>query len=302
MANTILMKAPAGVGQIITTGPLNSGSVYNVDANGYVLVDPRDQLELMRAGYALAPQQLNYRDNLAATTDPGVGNDNTQDYGPGSIWVNIANLRIWMCVSNSTGGAVWALDGVQPGVGVEPSSMITQFGAGAANFPEEGNINRQISSAGVSPGATGADNVIAVYALPANSFDQALRGITISAAGAFAANGNNKRIKIIFNPATAVVGSTVGSGGTTICDSGTVTTNGAGWQLQGTVFKYGSAGSNTQLGIHNQAQIGAAVASMLSPSLITAAENGAINIAVTGNATTATTDIVFNWLEVNAMN
>jgi hypothetical protein len=250
----------------------------------------------------LAAEQLNYRDNLAATADPVATSDNTQDYGPGSLWLNTSNMRVWMCVSNATGAAVWALDGVQPGVGIEPSSMITQFGSGSATFPEEGNVNRQISSSGVNPGATAADNVLAVYALPANSFDQALRGITVSAAGSFAANGNNKRVKIIFNPATAVVGSTVGSGGTTICDTGTVTTNGAGWQLQASVFKYGAAGSNTQIGIHNQAQIGAAVASMLSPSLITATESGAINIAVTGNATTAATDIAFNWLEVNAMN
>lgn len=302
MANTILMKAPPGVGEIVVTGPLNSGNVYTVDVNGYVLVDPRDQLELMRAGFFLAPQQMNYRDNLSATTDPGAANDNTQDYGPGSIWVNTANLRVWMCVANSTGAAVWALDGVQPGVGVEPSSMITQFGSGAATFPEEGNINRQISASGVNPGATGVDSVLAAYSLPANSFDQALRGITISAAGSFAATSNNKRVKIIFNPATAVVGSTIGSGGTTICDTGTVTTSGTGWQLQASVFKYGAAGSNTQIGIHNQAQIGAAVASMLAPSLITATESGAITLAVTGNATTATSDIVFNWLEVNAMN
>jgi hypothetical protein len=302
MANTILLKAPAGASQIITTGPLNSGNVYTVDSNGYVLVDPRDQLELMRAGFSLAPQQLNCRDNLSATSDPGVANDNTQDYGPGSIWVNTSNLRVWMCIANGTGAAAWALDGVQPGVGIEPSSMVTQFGSGSATFPEEGNINRQISSAGVTPGATGADNVLAVYALPSNSFDQALRGLTITAAGSFAANANNKRVKIIYNPATAAVGSTVGTGGTTICDTNTITTNGTGWQLQATVFKYGAAGSNTQIGIHNQAQIGAAVASMLAPSLIAATENNAINIAVTGNATTATADIVFNWLEVNAMN
>ena len=188
-----------------------------------------------------------------------------------------------------------------------PATARTLFGgaaAGATNgaFNEAGNLNVQISSAGVSPGATAADNVIAVATLPANVFNAANRGILISAAGSFAATANNKRVKIIVNPATAVVGSTVGTGGTTICDTGTVATNGAGWQLQGSVFKYGIAGSNTQIGIHNQAQIGAAVASMLAPSLITATESGAILVAITGNATTATTDIVFNWLEISAMN
>ena len=166
----------------------------------------------------------------------------------------------------------------------------------------EGNINRQISSAGISPGATGADNVLLVYSLPANAFDQSGRGIQITAAGKFGATANNKDVKIIFNPATAVVGSTVGAGGTTIADTGVVATNGTGWEVSAQVFKYGANGSNTQIGIHSQAQIGAAVASLLVPSLITAVENAAILIAVTGNATTATTDIVANWFEANWMN
>jgi hypothetical protein len=243
----------------------------------------------------------NNGNNTTATTDPGVSNDNTQGYFVGSIWVNTTNGRVWLAQAVGTGAAAWAL-AVVPGTGVEPASNLEQFGASAGTMLSEGNINRQVSSAGVQPGATGADNVLAAYSLSANSFDVANRGITISAAGSFGATGNNKRVKLIVNPATAVVGSTVGAGGTTICDTGTVATNGTGWQLQGSVFKYGSGGSNTQIGIHNQAQVGAAVASMLAPSLITATESGAILIAVTGNATTAASDIVFNWLEVNAMN
>jgi|SRR5215469_9008886 len=189
-------------------------------------------------------------------------------------------------------GAIFAL----------PSYASCYFGSGTAYMLEEGNINRQISSAGINPGATGADNVLAVYSLPANSLDISGRGICITSEGSFAATGNNKRIKIIFNPATAVVGSTVGASGTTVSDTGTVATNGAGWCLSANVFKYGAAGSNTQIGLHQQAQIGAAVASILVPSLITATESGAILIAVTGNATTAASDIVFNFLEVNALN
>jgi len=175
------------------------------------------------------------------------------------------------------------------------------FGASLAPMLSEGNINLQVSSAGVQPGVTGADNVLAVYSLPSNAFDVAGRGISITAAGSFGSTANNKRVKIIFNPATAVVGSTVGGGGSTICDTGTVTQNAGGWQLMASVFKYGAAGSNTQIGIHNQAIVSTAVAPV-APSLITAVESGAILVAVTGNATTAASDIVFNFLEVNAMN
>jgi hypothetical protein len=239
--------------------------------------------------------------NNVATTDPGVGNDNTQGYTVGSIWVNTANGRVWLAQSVATGAAAWAL-AVVPGTGVEPSNNLEQFGAGTGTMLSEGNIFRQISSAGVSPGATGADNVLAVFVIPANSFDVANRGITITAQGKFGATANSKDVKIIFNPSTAAVGSTVGAGGTTISDSGVVVTNGGGWSLQANVFKYGAAGSNTQIGLHQQAQVGAAVAAMLAPSLITAVESATILVAVTGNATTATSDLVFNFLEVNAMN
>lgn len=243
----------------------------------------------------------NNGNNTTATTDPGAGNDNTQGYFVGSLWVNTTSGRVWIAQAVATGAAAWAL-AVVPGTGVEPSSNLEQFGAGAATVLAEGNINRQISAAGINPGATGADNVLTFFSIPANSFDISGRGIGITAQGSFAATANTKQVKLIFNPATAVVGSTVGAGGTTVADSGAVATNNLGWSLQANVFKYGANGSNTQIGLHQQAQIGNAVANLLKPSLITATESGAILVAVTGNATTAASDIVFNFLEVNAMN
>jgi hypothetical protein len=243
----------------------------------------------------------NNGNNTTATTDPGAGNDNTQGYFVGSLWVNTTNGRVWIAQAVATGAAAWAL-AVVPGTGVEPSSNLEQFGAGTATVLAEGNINRQISAPGINPGATGADNVLAFFSIPANSFDISGRGIGITAQGSFAATANTKQVKLIFNPATAVVGSTVGAGGTTVADSGAIATNNLGWSLQANVFKYGANGSNTQIGLHQQAQIGNAVANLLKPSLITATESGAILVAVTGNATTTASDIVFNFLEVNAMN
>jgi hypothetical protein len=242
----------------------------------------------------------NNGNNTTAITDPGAGNDNTQGYFVGSLWVNTTNGRVWIAQAVGTGAAAWAL-AVVPGTGIEPSSNLEQFGACTATVLAEGNINRQISAAGIQPGATGVDNVLAVFSIPANSYDILGRGVGITAQGSFAATANNKRIKLIFNATTAVVGSTV-TGGTTVADTGTIATSGGGWSLQANIFKYGANGSNTQLGLHQQAQIGAATAALLAPSLITAVENGPILIAVTGNATTAASDILFNFLEINAMN
>src|SRR5260370_813899 len=48
---------------------------------------------------------------------------------------------------------------------------------------DDGNINIQISAAGISPGATGVDSVLAVFSIPAACFDMANRGINIMACG-----------------------------------------------------------------------------------------------------------------------
>ena len=144
---------------------------------------------------------------------------------------------------------------------------------------------------------------MAVFSVPANSLDGiSNRGLAITAVGSVANNTNAKRMKIYFNATTAVVGSTV-TGGTVIADTGSYTTTGAaGWQINAQVFKYGVAGSNTQLAMHESTQIGATVSSLVTPQALTATESGVILIAITGNATTATTDIVMNFAQINAMN
>lgn len=208
------------------------------------------------------------------------------------VWLS-ADRRTYIQYDPGTGLLNLSIEGVIVNLG--------KFGSGLAYMGQSGNINVQISSAGVSPGATGADNVLAAFVLPANCFDQAGRGLTITAQGKFVSGAGTKDIKIIFNPATAVVGSTVGGGGTTVADTGSFTTGTAtGWSLQANIFKYGAAGSNTQIGLHQQAQMGGAIGPMLPPSLITATESAAINIAITGNAGTTATDIVFQFLEINA--
>ena len=189
--------------------------------------------------------------------------------------------------------------------GFDPNTVQTQFGAGTATFLEEGNISRQVPgvTGGVNPGATGADNVIGVYSIPASSFDQAGRGVTMTAAGNFAATGNNKRCKLIINPATAVLGSTVGAGGITISDTGTVAQNGGAWVLMGSLFKRGANGSNTQVAIPGGVLLSASHAGATAACQeVTATESGAILLAVTGNATTAASDILLSFFEVNAMN
>jgi hypothetical protein len=187
------------------------------------------------------------------------------------------------------------------GKSVGPADSLTFFGkaGGGASFKAGGNISVMTSAAGISPGANGAANVLFAYTLPGNALDQPGRGISIYAAGSYAANGDAKTLQLVWNPATAVVGSTVGAGGTVIASTGSVVTNGGGWSLAAQIFRLGP---NLQIGIHQQAQSGGAVSALVAPSTAMAAVDTApILIALTGQTTTQT-DVLANFFQIGAMN
>ena len=62
------------------------------------------------------------------------------------------------------------------------ATLSEEFGNGVSTFGLSGNL-ASVASAGVNPGATGADNVLAVFSLPAGSLDQAGRVVEICATG-----------------------------------------------------------------------------------------------------------------------
>jgi len=64
--------------------------------------------------------------NLLATTDPGVGNDSTQGFVPGSMWVNVTDDRVFFCADASVGAAVWAQVGGGAGGLVDNSASETE--------------------------------------------------------------------------------------------------------------------------------------------------------------------------------
>jgi hypothetical protein len=53
------------------------------------------------------PANLAFTNNFAATTNPGVSNDTTQGYQPGSTWINSTAGSVWECISSAKGAAVW---------------------------------------------------------------------------------------------------------------------------------------------------------------------------------------------------
>jgi len=162
-----------------------------------------------------------------------------------------------------------------------------------------GNASVQVSAAGLGNAAATTDTVLFTYALPASAFDVAGRQATITAAGSFAANANNKRVKIWWGTTTQTVGAVV-AGGTLIADSGVVTTNAGGWAASVQVQKYGATGSNTQIATCALMAAGSTHLGTSAPVALTAAENAVINITLTGASSTtgAANDVLGQMLDI----
>ncbi len=180
------------------------------------------------------------------------------------------------------------------------------FGGGTGTIKESGNLSSQVGNPLSNPASITNDNVLAVYSLPASSLNASGVGIEVTASGNFAADSQAKRVKLIWNPTAAVVGSAVATNSTSFLlgDTGSTTNAGAlaGWVLQAEVYKYGVAGSNTQIGQFLDGSIAATNLGVGVASALTNNESGAILLAVTGNATTSVGDISLYNMNVEGFN
>lgn len=197
-----------------------------------------------------------------------------------------------------------AVDGIPFGGGALPATAAALGGFGGFNA----SFARQINfPTGVNPGATGADNVLAAFAVPTNAFDglsslTSQRGLMIEAVITIVANANAKTCKIIFNATTAVVGATV-TGGTTLATTGALGATVTVANLKAAVYKTGAAGSNTQVGWSPGVNTNIAQTIFVTaPAAIAAVETAPILIAITGNAGTIVTDIALNVVEITGLN
>src|ERR1700758_5373680 len=102
----VAMLAPPGVTAGTTVKPL-SGTTYTVDANLFISVASAvDAIALQAMGFS---QVATGRNNFTATGDPSTSDDNTADYGTGSLWINTtaSPKRAWICANAATSAAVW---------------------------------------------------------------------------------------------------------------------------------------------------------------------------------------------------
>lgn len=192
--------------------------------------------------------------------------------------------------SSEVASAIKALEVALAGAGLDQSAGFLAGASVNGNFGSEGNLSKQVSVAGVGNAADTTDDVLFTYTLPAGALDAAGRALTITAFGKFAANGNNKNVKIWF-------------GASVVALTGVVTTNAGGWQLQAEVTKAGVAGANTQVA-QGQNIVAATHGGVNVPVAPTEVESGPIVIKVTGASSTtgAANDILGQFFQVNFMN
>lgn len=220
-------------------------------------------------------------------------------------------------MANPTGNELLTVQGVQtngqPAATTEVftlnqvGSVPAIFGGGTAVMEQSGNVNVQSGTPLTNPSSITNDNVLAVYSLPAGSLSAAGKGLEITATGNFPLTDTQaKRVKLIWNPSSAVVGSAVGTNTTSFLlgDTGSTTNGGApaGWIIQSQVYKYGALGSNTQIGQETGVIVGAIHGGCGLASALTTNESLPISIAVTGNATSSVGDIALYNINIEAFN
>ncbi len=118
----MLMQAPPGTLPGVQITPF-SGNTYTVGTDLLVTVSSQqDSIALQSQGFFPI---VGGRNNLTATVDPAVGNDNTQDYLQLSVWLNTATSppRAWLCESSATGAAIW--------LQISTGGLIATAGSGA---------------------------------------------------------------------------------------------------------------------------------------------------------------------------
>lgn len=157
-------------------------------------------------------------------------------------------------------------------------------GSGTGTYSPQGDLNHQLSIAGVGNGADTTDDTLFSFSLPAASFDANGRGVVVETWGKFASNGNNKTVKVFF-------------GSSVVFSTGVVTNNNTGWFMRLVVRR---SGPNTQLA----SAFGFAGTTVIAPPIPVAGsetDTGAITIKVTGASPTigAANDVLANAFSVS---
>lgn len=170
------------------------------------------------------------------------------------------------------GSSYIALDGNNTFTGTDTFKLPPIINAGAvgtATFLPMGALDKQASAAGIGNGADLTDDTLFTYSLPANALDADNRTIIVDAFGSFAANGNNKTVKLWFGTSVAF-------------SSGVLTNNNVGWSARLILCR---TGASAQIG-SGFGMAGSTPFPVPLPLVGTEVTTGAITIKTTGASPT----------------
>jgi len=195
MTYSINMLAPAATPNMSFTA--RSGNAYTSDASGVIKTVIGQDIIDLSGDNCISLGQAGFKSTFSNTVAPGVSNDNTQDFGVGSHWLNTTTGIEYVCVSAATGAAVWQSLGTTPTgnpwqvgnfygipLGVTPVSLLT-ITATLYAYPIliPNTVTVKSLNLSVITGQTGGAAHIGLYADNGNGYPGAL----IQDSGALAA-------------------------------------------------------------------------------------------------------------------
>lgn len=189
---TVKAGTAAATGTQVTPAPDagNVGLWVVTVANGAVTVVAGNITAYSAAPFLHGSQNnpLFQINNLTATTNPGVSNDNTQGYAIGSKWLNTATNTIFMCSGATTGSAIWVAMGVSAGRNfiVDPCCRVAQDSASFSltTAYKWGNVDLvQCKATGTLVSAGTITQDTAGTAGGATAYSTKLAGVTITGTG-----------------------------------------------------------------------------------------------------------------------
>ncbi len=169
----------------------------------------------------------------------------------------------------------------------KPPPLINAGNTSSTTFMPMGALSKQTSVAGVGNLADLTDDTLFTYTLPASCLDTNNQGIVIEAFGSFAANGNNKTVKLWF-------------GTSLVFSSGVLTNNNVGWNAR---LMLNRTGASAQIG-SGFGMAGSTPFPVPVPLVGTEVTTGAIVLKVTGASPTtgAANDVVGHGMSVFFVN
>jgi hypothetical protein len=96
--------------------------------------------------------------NLAATTAPGVGNDSSQGYAVGSIWVDVTADISYFCLDSTVGAAVWKVSSLVVSSTAPADVTKATAAVGTGTTAARSDHKHDVSTAAPSTLAAGGSN------------------------------------------------------------------------------------------------------------------------------------------------